>query len=507
MPPTTSPRPTTPSRPPEQPLPADKAAAAFRVPPGFHVTVFAAEPDVRNPIAMAWDTRGRLWIAENYTYAERTKKFDLGLRDRVLIFEDRDGDGRFDRRTVFTDEPQRLTSVELGLGGVWLLCPPQLLFVPDRDGDDVPDGPAEVVLDGFTVPPENYHTFANGLRWGPDGWLYGRCGASSLGPDRRPRHARRRARPALRRPLAVPPRRQDVRGARPRHDQPLGPRLERPRRGVLHQHGQRPPLACRRRARTSSGGHTIDPNPRVYALIDQHADHWHWDNAKDWTDSRSASGEHDRRGGGHAHSGAMIYLGDQWPAAYRDKLFTLNLHGRRVNVERLERSGSGYVGRHEPDMLFAGDPWFRGIDLGYGPDGSVFVLDWSDTGECHESNGVHRTSGRIYKITYGTPPQPAPAGSTWRGSTNARWSNCTSTRTSGTSARPAASWPTRAARGDRLDAARAALLDRVDATGRPGARAPRPLGAATPSARPIADCCSAWPATSTRPSAPGRSAC
>src|SRR5580692_2300861 len=156
---------------PGHPLPAEKAAAAFRVPPGFHVTAFAAEPDVRNPIAMAWDTKGRLWIAENYTYAERSKKFDLALRDRVLIFDDRDGDGRFDRRTVFTDGPQRLMSLELGFGGAWLLCPPQLLFLPDRDGDDVPDGAAEVMLDGFGVPPENYHTVANGLHWGPDGWL------------------------------------------------------------------------------------------------------------------------------------------------------------------------------------------------------------------------------------------------------------------------------------------------------------------------------------------------
>src|SRR5437763_791716 len=159
-------------------LPAPAAVAGFRAPAGFRVTVFAAEPDVQNPIAMAWDRRGRLWVAENYTYAEQTQKFDLRLRDRVLILEDADGDGRFDRRTVFTDQVQRLASVELGFGGVWLLCPPRLLFLPDRDGDDIPDGPADVVLDGFSVPAENYHTFANGLRWGPDGWLYGRCGAS-----------------------------------------------------------------------------------------------------------------------------------------------------------------------------------------------------------------------------------------------------------------------------------------------------------------------------------------
>ncbi len=193
-----------------QPLPAAAAAAGFRAPEGFRVNVFAAEPDVRNPVAMAWDTRGRLWVAENYTYSDSTQIFDLRLRDRVLILEDSNGDGRADKRTVFTDEVQRLGSVELGFGGVWLLCPPQLLFLPDRDGDDVPDGPAEVVLDGFTVARENYHTFANGLRWGPDGWLYGRCGASSPGRGRGAGHARCQAHSATWRPLALSPRRQAV---------------------------------------------------------------------------------------------------------------------------------------------------------------------------------------------------------------------------------------------------------------------------------------------------------
>ena len=323
---------------PGQPLPADKAAAAFRLPPGFHVTAFAAEPDVRNPIAMAWDSKGRLWIAENYTYAERTKKFDLTLRDRVLIFDDRDGDGRFDRRVVFTDGPQRLTSLELGFGGAWLLCPPQLLFVPDRNGDDVPDGAAEVILDGFSVPPENYHTVANGLHWGPDGWLYGRAGASSIGR------------------IGVP-------GTSEAQRVPIYGGLWRfhPGRKTFEMlnHGTTNPwgndwndLGEAFFVNTVNGhlwhavagmhfvrGHTINPNPRVYSVIDTHADHYHWDNAKDWTDSRTASGEHDRRGGGHAHCGAMIYLGGQWPATYRDKLFTLNMHGRRVNVDRLERSG------------------------------------------------------------------------------------------------------------------------------------------------------------------------
>jgi len=61
-----------------------------------------------------------------------------------------------------------------------------LLFVPDRDRDGVPDGPPETVLEGFTVPEENHHNFANGLKFGPDGWLYGRSGASAPGEVRRP---------------------------------------------------------------------------------------------------------------------------------------------------------------------------------------------------------------------------------------------------------------------------------------------------------------------------------
>src|SRR5258705_4110816 len=131
-------------------MPATEAVTRMQLPPGFRATVFAAEPDVQNPIAMAWDSRGRLWVAENYTYAEGGKKFDRNLRDRILIFEDTDGDGKFDSRKVFTDELQMLTSIEIGFGGVWVTCPPQLLFIPDRNGDDVPDAAAEVLLDGFT---------------------------------------------------------------------------------------------------------------------------------------------------------------------------------------------------------------------------------------------------------------------------------------------------------------------------------------------------------------------
>ncbi len=387
------------------PPPVSSAGAldALRLPDGFSATVFAAEPDVQNPIAMAWDARGRLWVAENYTYGDRTTRFDLRLRDRLLVFEDRNGDGRFSSRRVFIDDVQHLGSVEVGHGGVWLMCPPQLLFVPDRDSDGAPDGPPQVVLDGFTIPWVNYHTFANGLRFGPDGWLYGRVGSASpaeVGAPGTPAADRVPLRGTVWR---YHPQRKVVEALGSGTTNPWGHDWDK--HGELFfintvnghlWHGT--PGAHFRRA------HTVDPNPHVYELIDQHADHWHFDTAFDWTKSRD--GAANDFGGGHAHAGLMIYQGDNWPAAYRNQLYTLNFHGRRANRENLVRHGSGYVGRHAPDFFLSDDPWFRGIDVMSGPDGGVFVLDWSDMGECHNASGVNRTSGRIFKIAYGPPPPP-----------------------------------------------------------------------------------------------------
>ncbi|MFM8702461.1 MAG: PVC-type heme-binding CxxCH protein, partial [Planctomycetia bacterium] len=145
--------------------------------------------------------------------------------------------------------------------------------------------------------------------------------------------------------------------------------------------------------------HGGDPNPHSYETIDHHADHFHFDTGAGWQKSRDGSASD--LGGGHAHSGCMIYAGTNWPADYRGRLFTLNFHGRRLNREILERSGSGYVGRHGADCFFWKGEWFRGMELASGPDGSVMVLDWSDTGECHEHDGVHRRSGRIFRLAYG----------------------------------------------------------------------------------------------------------
>ena len=131
----------------------EQALQKITVPDGFQVTLFAGDPDVRQPIAMDIDDRGRLWVAESYTYSGKGggNSWDKTHQDRLLIFEDKNNDGRFDKRTVFHDQLKNLSSVTTGFGGVWVLCAPNLLFIPDRNGDDVPDGPPQVMLDGWIV--------------------------------------------------------------------------------------------------------------------------------------------------------------------------------------------------------------------------------------------------------------------------------------------------------------------------------------------------------------------
>lgn len=389
----------------DQPLTAPaELIAQMHVAPGFKATLFAAEPDVQNPIAMCWDERGRLWIAENYTYSDNKERFDLKLRDRILVFEDTDNDGHFDKRTVFADDLQMLTSIERGFGGVYALCPPNLLWIP-AEGDK-PGGSPQILLDGFSTTAGSRHTFTNGLKWGPDGWLYGRVGITSTSWADVPGTPREKRQPTAGGIWRYHPVRKLY--------EPYCHGTTNPWGMDWDQHGEMffvntviGHLWHGIQGAHFKRMHGDDPYPRIYGLIDQHADHYHWDTGKKWNETRDGAGLTNPLGGGHAHVGLMIYQGINFPPEYRGKVFTTNLHGRRVNVDRLERAGSGYVGKHEPDFLHTDDPWFRALEIQAGPDGGVTILDWSDIGECHEADGVHRTSGRIYKITYGDAQRPA----------------------------------------------------------------------------------------------------
>ena len=383
------------------PLPPAEAARTMVVPKGFNVSLFTAEPDVRQPVSFCLDGRGRLWVAEAINYPERTN----GPNDRILIFEDTNGDGVADKRTVFYEKLNYVTGIEVGFGGVWVMSPPHFAFIPDRDGDDKPDRDAQVLLDGIGIK-ESRHNLANGFTWGPDGWLYGGHGRTSPSNVGKP-------------------------------GTPAGKRIHFDG-GVYRYHPTRHVFEPFADGTTNPWGVDFDDygqpfisncvNPHIYHVIQgAHyepwrdrasslhaygrirtiADHLHWGDGKTGDTKRGDLPNLRTGGGGHAHVGMMIYLGDNWPDKYRNGAFLFNVHGHRLNHDALARKGSGYVATHEPDFLIAKDPWFMGITVRYGPDGGVFMSDWSDTGECHSYVNTQRGTGRIYKVTYGkTEPRP-----------------------------------------------------------------------------------------------------
>ncbi len=372
-----------------------EAAPAMTVPTGFSVTLAASEPDVVRPIAFTLDDRGRLWVVEAHTYPVRAPEGQG--RDRILIFEDTDGDGRLDKRKVFTDNLNLVSGIEVGFGGVWVGAAPYLLFIPVKDGTDRPAGPPQVLLDGWGY--EDTHETLNTFTWGPDGWLYGAHGVfthSKVGKPGAPDSERQRLNAGIWR---YHPTRHVFEVFAEGTSNPWG--LD------FNDYGHAFATACviehlyhvipGARYKRQDGSHF---NPHIYEDLETIADHRHWVGDKG---PHAGNGRSGSAGGGHAHVGAMIYLGgDGWPAEYRNTIFMNNIHGARTNADRLARSGSGYAAAHAPDFLLANDSWSQLLNFRYGPDGSVHVIDWYDKNQCHSKNpDLHqKTLGRIYKIRH-----------------------------------------------------------------------------------------------------------
>jgi putative membrane-bound dehydrogenase-like protein len=380
-------------------LDPEEAARAMTVPPGFRVTTFAGEPDVVQPIAMAIDDRGRVWVAEAYSYPHRVP--DDQARDRILIFEDADGDGRFNTRKVFADRLNLVSGLAVGFGGVWVGAAPHLLFIPDKDGDDRPDGPPQVLLDGWGQ--HDTHETLNTFTWGPDGWLYGCHGVFTHSLAGRPGAPRDKRTPINAGIWRYHPTRHVFEVFAHGTSNPWGIDFD--------ERGQMVITACviphlyhiaqGGRYERQAGQHF---NPYTYDDIKTIADHRHYLGFN----PHAGNGRSNAAGGGHAHAGAMIYLGNDWPAEYRGSLFMNNIHGARINRDILKPNGSGFVGSHAPDFLMANDTWSQIVHLEYGPDGGVYMIDWYDKNQCHhnEVNAHDRTNGRIFKVSYGGARKP-----------------------------------------------------------------------------------------------------
>ncbi|WP_247237866.1 PVC-type heme-binding CxxCH protein [Telluribacter sp. SYSU D00476] len=371
-----------------------KAAEAMTPPKGFKVTLAAAEPDVVRPISFTIDARGRLWVVEGHTYP--TPAPEGQGRDRILIMEDTNGDGTLDSRKVFMEGLNLVSGIEVGMGGVWLGAAPYLLYIPVDAKTDKPAGPVQKLLDGWGT--QDTHEVLNSLRWGPDGWLYGTHGVfthSNVGKPGAPDSERTKINAGVWR---YHPTRQTFEVFAEGSSNPWGidfndyghpfitvcviPHMYHVIHGARYQR--------------QAGKHF---NPYTYDDIKTHADHVHWvgERGPHAGNFRSASA-----GGGHAHSGAMIYLGHSWPQEYRNQIFMNNINGSRLNIDNPTRAGSGYMVTHRPDFMAMNDSWSQWLNFKYDASGSVWAIDWYDKNQCHSPNpDVHdKTMGRIFKITH-----------------------------------------------------------------------------------------------------------
>ncbi|MFT5129336.1 MAG: putative membrane-bound dehydrogenase-like protein, partial [Rhodothermales bacterium] len=322
-------------------------------------------------------------------------------------------------RTVFHDTLNFVSGIEIGYGGVWVGAAPQMLFIPDRDRDDKPDGPPEVILDGFDT--RDTHETPNSFMWGNDGWLYGCQGvfnSSKVGKPGTPDDQRITMRAGIWR---------------------LHPKthaFEIYAHGGSNQwgldydaEGNMLMTHCR-----SSWGE----GPVSQVIRDGH--YWTQNNSahhpfiaagtKGWSRSDSSllnflngiaaygHGEGGAGGpgskavfGGHSHVGSMVYLGDNWPAEYRGQLYTNNLHGAQMNRLFLSPLDAGLLAHtHGRDQLLIKNPQYLAVDLKYGPDGAVYIIDWADKQHCHTNNADawDRSSGALYRLKYASDFKPAP---------------------------------------------------------------------------------------------------
>lgn len=380
---------------------ADEAVKRMKVADGFEVSVVASEPLVRQPVAIEFDDRGRLWVIQylQYPNPEGLKRVQVdrfsrtkydrvpepppkGPRgaDRITILDDTDGDGRMDRGRDFIDGLNLTTGIAFGHGGVFVLNVPYLLFYPDKNRDDVPDGDPEVLLSGFGM--EDAHSVANSLTFGPDGWLYG-CQGSTVTAN--------------------------VRGIEFQQGvwryHPLMRAFELFCEGGGNSWGLDFDRVGNLFYSTNWGGHVLLHGVQGGYFVKAFAKHGALHNPHAYGFFDHAPHKNFR--GGHVTVGGIVYQGDSFPASFRGKYIAGDLLGHGVYWHDIEPRGSTFQTAHGGELLVANDTWFAPTDVTMGPDGAIYVADWHDSRTAHPDPDADwdRSNGRLYRIAAkGTKP-------------------------------------------------------------------------------------------------------
>ncbi|MBI4662055.1 MAG: ThuA domain-containing protein [Verrucomicrobia bacterium] len=390
----------------ENPLSPAESLARFVVADDLEIEPVLAEPFVRQPVFLNFDERGRLWVVQYLQYP-----FPAGLNvtsrdnvwravydkvpppppnhvrgeDKITVHEDTNGDGVFDHHKVFVEGLNIATSVVRGRGGVWVMNPPYLLFFPDRDNDDVPDGPPELRLSGFGL--EDTHSVANSLRWGPDGWLYG-CQGSTVtgniliyGADHQPLNSK---------PIFS-------QGQNVWRYHPETRRYEIFAEGGGNAFG----LEIDAKGRIFSGHN--GGNTRGFHYVQggylQKGFEKHGPLSNPYAFGYFPPMPHNdvER---FTHN-FLVYDGGALPSRYERKLFGIEPLQGRVVLSDIQPERSSFRTKDLSHPVTTTDQWFRPVDIKLGPDGAIYFADWYDRQVNHYRNHegqIDKSNGRIYRL-------------------------------------------------------------------------------------------------------------
>jgi putative membrane-bound dehydrogenase-like protein len=371
------------------PLSPRDELATFHLPPGFRAELVASEPAVIDPVAMAFDESGRIYVAEMRGYPNGGVATGTITSGRVVLLEDRDGDGYYEHSTVFADNLRLPSSVMPWKGGLLVANAPDILYLEDTDGDGRADR-RRTLYTGFSLV--NSEQLVNSLQWGLDNWVYGCCGndgGTIASPEKKDM------------PLVT----LHGRGIRFHPEVPgsLEPTSGGGQYGLAADDGERWFTATNSQhlRHIVLPDHYLRGNPSlaVSAVTLDIPDHgaackvfrlspfeaWRVERTR-----RRAGGPDARRfpatelvPGGYVTSGCspVVYTADLFPAAYRGNTFVCDPANNLVHRDVLVPNGATFTARRAPDeadheFLASPDNWFRPVWLSVGPDGALYVCDF-----------------------------------------------------------------------------------------------------------------------------------
>ena len=354
----------------------EKERATFQLAPGFQANLYAADPILAKPIQMAWDSKGRLWVACSETYPQI--KPGQKANDKILVIEDTDGDGKADKTTVFAEGLLIPTGVEPDGNGVYVADSTELVYLQDTNGDGKADK-RTVVLSGFGT--EDTHHLLHTIRFGPDCRLYFNQSIYIHSHLETPHGTKR-----------------------------LGGG------GTWAMRTKTLELDILMRGLVNPWGLSWDENGQVFETDGAGGEGINYIFQGGWYFTavgarRTFPGLNP---GSPKYCGLEKITGNHLPEGWNGALITNDFRGHRVCGFRLSEDGAGYQAKESVELIRSNHPAFRPIDVRQGPDGAIYLADWFNPIIQHGEVDFRdprrdKTHGRIWRVSpVGKPPLPRP---------------------------------------------------------------------------------------------------